>query len=146
MELNGHTLTLAPMNGSSWSFAGSIVDGSSSGNLVLNGPGISILTGTSTYTGTTTVDAGILEVELVTGSSSVIVNSGGTLAGAGTLDPLTMTIHSGGTFSPGTPGVPGTSMTITGNLAFQSGALYVVYLIAPRLSPMSAVRRRLPAR
>ena len=53
---------------------------------------------------------------------------GGMLAGTGTLDPLTMTIHSGGTFSPGTPGVPGTSMTITGNLAFQSGALYVVYL------------------
>ena len=53
---------------------------------------------------------------------------GGTLAGTGTLDPLTMTIHSGGTFSPGTPGVPGTSMTITGNLAFQSGALYVIYL------------------
>ena len=53
---------------------------------------------------------------------------GGTLAGAGTLDPLTLTIHSGGTFSPGTPGVPGTSMTVTGNLAFQSGALYVVYL------------------
>ncbi len=53
---------------------------------------------------------------------------GGTLAGAGTLDPLTLTIHSGGTFSPGTPGIPGTSMTVTGNLVFQPGALYVVYL------------------
>ena len=39
-----------------------------------------------------------------------------------------MTIASGGTLTPGAAGVPGTSMTITGNLAFQSGALYVVYL------------------
>ena len=37
-------------------------------------------------------------------------------------------VLSGGTLAPGTAGVPGTSMTITGNLAFQSGALYVVYL------------------
>jgi uncharacterized protein with beta-barrel porin domain len=29
-------------------------------------------------------------------------------------------------FAPGTPGVPGTSMTVSGNLAFQSGALYLV--------------------
>ena len=49
--LNGYTLTLAPLNGTSWLFAGSIVDGSSSGNFVLNEPGTSILTGTSTYTG-----------------------------------------------------------------------------------------------
>jgi len=50
---------------------------------------------------------------------------GGTLAGTGTLDPLVVTIHSGATFAPGTPGSPGT-MTIIGNLAFQSGALYLV--------------------
>ena len=34
-------------------------------------------------------------------------------------------ILSGGTFAPGPSGTPGT-MTVTGNLAFQSGALYVV--------------------
>ena len=45
-----------------------------------------------------------------------------------------MTIHSGGTFAPGTPGVPGTSMTITGNLAFQSGAIYLV-----QLNPTTAI-------
>src|SRR5262249_7213191 len=44
-----------------------------------------------------------------------------------TLDPLTVTIHSGATFAPGN-GTPGTSMTITGNLAFQSGATYQVQL------------------
>ncbi len=56
------------------------------------------------------------------------VNSGGTLGGTGIVDPLTVTINSGATFAPGTAGVPGTSITIAGNLAFASGALYVVYL------------------
>jgi uncharacterized protein with beta-barrel porin domain len=53
---------------------------------------------------------------------------GGTLAGTGTLDPLAVTIHSGATLQPGTPGIPGTAMTINGNLAFASGALYLVQL------------------
>jgi autotransporter-associated beta strand protein len=129
VQLNGHTLTLAPVAGSSWSYAGAIVDNGASGNLVQNGPGTTILTGTSTYTGTTTVNAGMLEVDgVITNSSSVTVNSGGTLSGDGTVDPPALTINSGGTFAPGTPGVPGSSMTVAGNLAFQSGAIYLVQL------------------
>ena len=81
--LNGHTLTLAPLLGTSWSYAGAIVDGSGSGNLVQNGPGTTILTGISSFTGSTTVDAGILDVEgTLTGTSSVTVNSGGIVAGS----------------------------------------------------------------
>ncbi|HEY2135916.1 MAG TPA: autotransporter domain-containing protein [Xanthobacteraceae bacterium] len=53
--------------------------------------------------------------------------TGGTLAGTGTLDPLAVTIHAGGTFAPGN-GTPGSSMAITGNLAFQPGATYQVQL------------------
>jgi hypothetical protein len=49
------------------------------------------------------------------------VNSGATLAGIGTVGPTT--INSGGIFAPGTS--PGT-MTVQGNLAFQSGAIYLV--------------------
>ena len=52
------------------------------------------------------------------------VNAGATLAGTGTLASLN--VNSGGTLEPGTIGVPGTFMTITGNLAFQSGASYIV--------------------
>jgi autotransporter-associated beta strand protein len=128
--LNGHTLTLTPIMGSTWSYGGSIVDGSTAGgSLVHNGPGTTILTGTSTYTGTTTINAGMLEVNgAITSSSSVSVNSGGTLSGDGTVDPATVTIFSGGTFAPGLPGTPGTSMTIAGTLAFQSGALYLVQI------------------
>jgi fibronectin-binding autotransporter adhesin len=130
VQLNGHMLTLAPIAGSFWSYAGSIIDNGTSGSsLVQDGPGLSILTGTSTYTGATTVDAGTLEVNgSITSSSSVSVNSGGTLTGDGTVDPPTVTIASGGTFAPGLPGTPGTSMTIAGNLAFQSGAIYFLQI------------------
>ena len=39
-------------------------------------------------------------------------------------------VNNGGTFAPGTPGLPGTSMTINGNLAFQSAAIYLVQVNA----------------
>ena len=129
VQLNGNTLTLAPIAGTSWSYAGSIVDQTTSGNLVQNGLGTSILTGTSSYTGTTTVNAGTLDVEgTLTGTSGVTVNSGGTVVGGGTIDPALMTINSGGTFAPGTPGTPGTSTTVAGNLLFNAGANYIVQL------------------
>ena len=74
-----------------------------------------------------------------TNSATTIDVNGGTLAGTGTLNPSSLlSINSGGAFSPGTPGAPGTSMTIGGNLAFQSGALYVVYL-NPSASSMANV-------
>ncbi len=58
-------------------------------------------------------------------SSSTLNVSGGTLMGTGTI-ATAMTV-SGGAFAPGNA-TPGTSMNITGSLAFLSGALYVVYL------------------
>ncbi len=145
VTLNGNTLTLAPITSTSWSYAGSIVDGTSSGNLVQNGAGTSILTGTSSYTGTTTVNGGTLDVEgTLTGTSGVTVNSGGTLVGGGTIDPLLMTINSGGTFAPGTPGTPGTSMTVTGNLSPSNPARLTSCSSTPRPrpSPMSVAPRR----
>jgi uncharacterized protein with beta-barrel porin domain len=51
------------------------------------------------------------------------VNSNAVLTGIGTVG--NSTIASGATLLPGN-GTPGTSLTVTGNLAFQSGALYVV--------------------
>jgi hypothetical protein len=49
--------------------------------------------------------------------------NGGTLGGTGTIGNTQ--VNSGGTLAPGS-GAPGTSLTINGNLAFQSGALYLV--------------------
>jgi autotransporter-associated beta strand protein len=120
--LGTKTLTLTSAAGA---FAGQITG---SGGLTLSS-GTETLSGNSNYTGATAINGGTLNVTgLIAGTGSVDVYSGGTLTGAGIVDPLTTTIHSGATFAPGTVGVPGTSMTITGNLAFQSGAIYAVYL------------------
>jgi autotransporter-associated beta strand protein len=96
------------------------------GSLVKVGAGTLTLSGDNIYTGSTTVDAGTLEVDgsIVT-SSLTTVNNSGTLAGTGTVSATQ--INAGGTFAPGS-GTPGSSLTVAGNLAFQSGALYVIYL------------------
>ena len=70
------------------------------------------------------VVSGFWTVSKVFGQSDAWNVNGGTLSGTGTLADLN--VNSGGTLQPGT--TPGTAMKITGNLAFQSGALYVVTL------------------
>jgi uncharacterized protein with beta-barrel porin domain len=79
------------------------------------------LGGINTYTGATVIDSGALIVNgSIASSSLTTVNNGGTLGGTGTVGNTQ--INSGGTFAPGT------SITVTGNLAFQSGAIYLVQL------------------
>jgi uncharacterized protein with beta-barrel porin domain len=95
------------------------------------GFGIYQKTGSSTWTlsGTNTaalpwaISTGTLNVNGTMINSTMTVNNGGTLAGTGTVGNVT--VAGGGTLAPGS-GTPGTSMTIAGNLAFQSGALYLV--------------------
>ena len=62
---------------------------------------------------------------IITGSSNVNVNATGTLAGTGIVDPPTVTINSGGTLAPGTPGGFGT-LTIDGTLLFNAGSFYAI--------------------
>ena len=87
------------------------------------GAGTLVLTAANTYSGATTITAGILMVNGSIANSAVTVNSGAILTGIGTVGATT--INGGGTFAPGPAGTPG-SMTVQGNLAFQSGALYLV--------------------
>ena len=54
-------------------------------------------------------------------ATTVDVSNGGTLAGTGTIDPLTVDILPGGTFALGPPGRARGTMTIAGNLTFESG-------------------------
>src|SRR5262249_59478116 len=55
--------------------------------------------------------------------STVMVGTGAVLTGTGTVGAAT--ILSGGPFAAGPTGTPG-AMSIAGNLAFQSGAVYLV--------------------
>jgi autotransporter-associated beta strand protein len=94
------------------------------GSLEKVGAGTLILSGTNSYTGTTAVNGGVLQVDgSIASSSQITVNANGTLAGAGTVGNTT--IASGGIFAPGNT-TPGSFITVAGNLAFQSGALYLV--------------------
>jgi outer membrane autotransporter protein len=106
----------------------------------LNGPrplekiggGTLVLTANNTYSGPTTVSAGTLVVNGSIANSAVTVNSGATLAGSGVAGAVI--VNSGGTLAPGPTASPG-AMTVLGNLAFQSGALYLV-----RINPSNASR------
>jgi T5SS/PEP-CTERM-associated repeat protein/autotransporter-associated beta strand protein len=94
--------------------------------------GTTILTASNTYTGPTTVNGGALIVNgSIASSALTTVNGGGLLGGVGTLGNTQ--INSGGAFAPGPQNAPGL-MTVQGNLAFQSGALYLVQVNAANAS------------
>jgi autotransporter-associated beta strand protein len=97
-----------------------------SGALEKVGAGTFVLSGINSYTGPTTVNGGILEVDgSIASSSLTTVNANAALIGTGTVGNTT--IAGSGVFMPGN-GTPGSFMTVAGNLAFQSGALYLVQL------------------
>ncbi len=109
---------------------GAIVDGISPGGIIKTGPGMLILSGTSSYSNLTQVQSGILQVDgSIAASSQVSVLSGGVLQGTGTVGKLQ--VEDGGTFKPGLlylPGFPATlpSMTVAGTIGFQPGSTYLV--------------------
>lgn len=109
---------------------GAIADGLSPGGIIKTGPGMLILSGTSSYSNLTQVQSGILQVDgSIAASSQVSVLSGGVLQGTGTVGKLQ--VEDGGTFKPGLlylPGFPATlpSMTVAGTIGFQPGSTYLV--------------------
>jgi fibronectin-binding autotransporter adhesin len=109
-------------NNTSTTFTGLLTDiQSRPGGLTKVGTGTLTLTGSNSYSGPTTVQAGVLVVNGSSGSSPVTV-AGGTLAGTGRMRRLTAT---SGAVSPGaSPGV----LRVDSSLALQAGASFVVQL------------------
>ncbi len=88
------------------------------GAVVQAGSGTLTLTAANTYTGATTVSAGVLNVAGSLGQTAVTVASGGTLEGTGSIAG-SVTIASGGTLTPGD--APGTINV--GALTLNSGSI-----------------------
>jgi outer membrane autotransporter protein len=111
------TLTAGGKNTTS-SFNGTLTDGTT-GTLgfTKTGTGTQTLSGNSTYTGATTVSAGTLQVDGGLGNTAVTVQTGGVLAGKGTIAG-SVTILDGG-LAPG----PGAQTLGVGDLALSSGSI-----------------------
>nr|WP_249151089.1 autotransporter domain-containing protein [Bradyrhizobium sp. JYMT SZCCT0180] len=96
---------------------------SGSGKVVISGSGRTVLSGNNTYSGTTTVNAGTLDVQGgISSSSLVTVNANAALTGTGTIGDTV--IANGGILAAGNS-FAGSSMTVT-SLALASGAQYMV--------------------
>ena len=89
-------------------------------DLIKNGTGTLILSGSSNYTGPTTINAGVLQVDGSTTSGSTIVNAGGTLAGTGLIGG---NVTNSGNVAPGD--APGT-LTISGGYAQTSTGMLTI--------------------
>jgi autotransporter-associated beta strand protein len=96
------------------------------------------LSGVNTYIGTTGIDGGALVVNGSIAISSLTKVNGGTLGDTGTAGNTQ--VNSGGTFAPGS-GAPGSKMTVASNLAFQSGAIYLVQ-VSPSTTSFANVTGR----
>ena len=125
LSLDGgtRTFTVAAGGDSVQLLISALISGSPGAGLTKAGAGTLRLLANNTYTGTTTVQAGLLIVD-GNQSGSNVVTSGGSLDGIGTVGAIT---GSGGTLGPGDPEGPG-ALTSLGNVALASSETFSVRL------------------
>jgi autotransporter-associated beta strand protein len=104
-------------------FTGVIADGTARYNILKRDAGRWILSGTNSYTGTTTVSNGTLLVNGSIGTNTVTV-SGGTFGGGGSVLGA-LIVQTGGTLAPGNSF--GT-LTVSNSVALQSGSITLMTL------------------
>lgn len=145
LDVNGNSFTISALNGSggsvdtavggaptltvgdfnaNGSFSGAIQNTAGSMALIKTGTGSLTLGGASTFSGGTTVSAGVLLVTNTagsgTGSGAVAVNSGATFGGSGIVGgSVTWQSGSSATFIQGSP------LTVSGSVALNGNAITV---------------------
>lgn len=101
-------------------YAGEIMNGTSTTSLTKTGTGTLTLSGANSYTGATSVNSGTLRVTGSLGNTAVTVAGGATLSGTATLGG-SLSLSGGSTVSPGNnPGETGT-LTVANGLTLASG-------------------------
>ncbi len=123
------TLTVG-VNGGSGVFDGILKDNGGILALTKLGGGTQTLTGTNAYSGATTVNAGTLRANNVSGSATgagtVTVNAGGALGGSGTVGAAgsSVIVAAGGRLTPGAAAAAAGVLKVAGNLVLQENAAY----------------------
>jgi fibronectin-binding autotransporter adhesin len=92
---------------------------SGTGSVTLANSATIRITGTSNYSGPTTINAGTLLVDGALGSTNVVVNAGGSLGGSGVLGGA-VAVQAGGTMAPGS----GLESLACGPLTLRDGAVF----------------------
>jgi uncharacterized protein with beta-barrel porin domain len=131
-----NTLTLGP----GFTIQGNVV-GTGSDTFQLGGTGngaFNLANIGTQYTGFTAfnVVGGVWNTSGTFGQSQTWNVNGGTLAGTGTFQSIN--VNNGGTLAPGTPGVAGGKLTVSGSLVFSTAATYLV-TISPSAASSTSV-------
>ena len=121
-----NALSLRINTTSNSTFSGLITETTNKLSLVKLGSATLTLSGTSTYTGATTVGGGLLVVNGSIANSAVTIQSGSTLGGSGTTGAVT--VEDGGTLKLGNS--PGT-LNINGDINWLGGGNYNWQIVGP---------------
>ncbi|MBV9124755.1 MAG: autotransporter-associated beta strand repeat-containing protein, partial [Planctomycetes bacterium] len=124
------TPTVTTTNTGLTTFAGNIGQSTSGLGLTKGGAGTLVLSGTNSFTGTTTINAGTLLVNGAQGGSPVSVHSGATLGGTGVVGTITAL--------PGGKVTPGVSATQTGILSTAAATLSAASTFCVQVNGTSA--------